>query len=76
MRQVYYKSSFINSKFGILFKTNFKPFTQTVPTFNNPRRKVRVFENILGKGEHAGKPTFSPFPKMFSTILKIDSFRK
>ena len=32
----------------------------------------RPFENILGKGENAGKPTFSPFPTMFSTLHKIN----
>ena len=30
--------------------------------------KKEPFETILGKGENAGKPAFSPFPKMFSIL--------
>ena len=29
-------------------------------------------ENIVGKGENAGKPAFSPFPTMFSTVSKTN----
>ena len=29
--------------------------------------KAKPFENIVGKGENAGDPAFSPFPIMFST---------
>ena len=27
------------------------------------------FENIVRKGENAGKPAFSPFPTMFSKVF-------
>ena len=30
------------------------------------------FENILGKGEKCWEPAFSPFPTMFSTLLKTN----
>ena len=33
---------------------------------------LRLVENIMGKGENAG----SPFPIMFSTILRTKSFLK
>ena len=29
-------------------------------------------ENIVGIGENAGKPAFSPFPTMFSTLTKTN----
>ena len=32
-----------------------------------------TFENIVGKGEIAGKTAFSPFPTMFSTLSNINS---
>ena len=43
----------------------------TILTFNDV--KENVFENIVGKGENAGKPAFSSFPTMFSThfLLKL-----
>ena len=32
--------------------------------------KKRAFENTVRKGENAGKPAFSPFPTVFSTLSK------
>ena len=39
------------------------------PKFYQPLKK-KAFENILEKGENAGKPAFSPFPKIFLPIQK------
>ena len=38
----------------------------TIRTFNDPENEA--LENIVGKGENAGKPAFSPFPPMFPTL--------
>ena len=39
-----------------------------IPTFNDPERES--FENIVGKGENAGKQHFLLIPTMFSTLPK------
>ena len=38
--------------------------------------KKRVFENIVGKGENAGKQAFSPFPTMFSKAFCITNIER
>ena len=42
----------------------------TIPTFNDPKKGAS--ESIVEKGENAGKPTFSPFPTIFSTHQKTN----
>ena len=45
----------------------------TILTFNDTN-KGEAFENILGKGENAGKPAFSPFPLCFLPFPKKTNF--
>ena len=42
----------------------------SIQNYINP--KERGFENILGKGENAGKPEFSLFPRMFSILSETN----
>ena len=42
----------------------------TILTFNDPERVV--LENIVGKGENAGKQHFLLFPTMFSTLSNTE----
>ena len=41
----------------------------TIPTFNDPQTE-KPFENIVGKGENAGKQHFLLFPQCFLPFTK------
>ena len=45
----------------------YRHFYDTIPTFNTIGKKF--YENSMGK-ENAGRPAFSPFLTMFSTLSK------
>ena len=47
-----------------------KLFTTQSQLLSTLRKKA--FENIVGKGEKCWLPAFSPFPTMFSTLLKTN----
>ena len=59
------------SKIELLLHNFLLEFTEalTLKNCNNGRKKFKLvverLENIVGKGENAKKPAFSPFPKMF-----------
>ena len=40
-----------------------------IPTFNRLEEEAYL-QNIVGKGENAGLPAFSPFPTMFSILFR------
>ena len=45
-------------------------FYNTIPTFNDPGKKA--IENIVGKGENAGKQHFLLFPQCFYTLSQTN----
>ena len=73
VRRQYFLTDAIPSQvnFLILWRFSFSAIYQVDKCFNY-LLEGKAFENT-GKRRKCMKPTFSPFPTMFSTILNIDS---